>query len=174
MVVRKISQRRLPQGLSLNSKVKDFSFSFLGLSTTTKAKARTTVPFCFPGTKAVVDSRRAVLFLRPRTFVVYVVVVVSRRERERGWSGDVASRASFGDDWMRESHHRCFFCHRMNRRSLDFDRHRRSFRQSALCVLQKRETTRNKKKTSNATTKDDHEDTHGWDLDARRVREQRL
>ena len=107
MVVRKISQRRLPQGLSLNSKVKDFSFSFLGLSTTTKAKARTTVPFCFPkgGTKAkVVDSRRAVLFLRPRTFVVYVVVVVSRRERERGWSGDVASRASFGDDWMRESH----------------------------------------------------------------------
>jgi hypothetical protein len=106
MVVRKISQRRLPQGLSLNSKVKDFSFSFLGLSTTTKAKARTTVPFCFPkgGTKAkVVDSRRAVLFLRLWTFVVYVVVVVSRRERERGWSGDVASRASFGDDWMRES-----------------------------------------------------------------------
>ena len=65
-------------------------------------------PFVFPfGTKAVSSTRDV-----PSFFVV-VVYVVSRRERERERvvRRRGVARASFGADWMRESHHR------MNRRS---------------------------------------------------------
>ena len=129
-------------------------------------------PFVFPfGTKAVSSTRDV-----PSFFVV-VVYVVSRRERERE-GGPATWRRVLPSARRLDAriHHRRFFCHRMNRRNLDFDRHHVvALFGKARFVSSKRETKPGiKKKTSNATTKDDHEDTHGWDLDARRVREQRL